>query len=86
MGNARGPRRSFTEEYKAEVVELCRTSGKSIGQAVLDLGPGSDGDAMWGRPKPRSTLAGALGSRHKSTPSCGRYRNRTECFAKSTTF
>jgi transposase-like protein len=24
------PRRSFSDAYKAEVVELCRTSGKSI--------------------------------------------------------
>jgi transposase len=30
-------RRSFTAEYKAEVIELCRTSGKSIGQVARDL-------------------------------------------------
>ena len=30
-------RRSFTAEYKAEVVELCRTGGKSIGQVARDL-------------------------------------------------
>ena len=32
------PRRSFSDEYKAEVVELCRTSGKSISEVASDLG------------------------------------------------
>jgi transposase len=32
------PRRSFSDEYKAEVVELCRTSGKSISEVAKDLG------------------------------------------------
>jgi transposase len=30
-------RRSFTPEYKAEVVELCRSSGKSIAAVARDL-------------------------------------------------
>ena len=34
----RGTRRAFTAEYKAEVVELCRSSGKSIGAVARDLG------------------------------------------------
>ncbi len=34
----RRPRRSFSDEYKAEVVELCRTSGKSISEVSQDLG------------------------------------------------
>ena len=32
------PRRSFSDEYKAEVVELCRTSGKSISEVSQDFG------------------------------------------------
>jgi transposase len=32
------PRRSFSDEYKAEVVELCRTSGKTIAEVAGDLG------------------------------------------------
>ena len=32
------PRRSFSDEYKAEVVELCRTSDKSITEVAGDLG------------------------------------------------
>jgi len=30
-------RRTFTAEYKAEVVKLCRTSGKSVGQVAKEL-------------------------------------------------
>ncbi len=30
-------RRSFTREYKAEVVELCRTSGQTIAAVARDL-------------------------------------------------
>jgi transposase len=29
--------RSFTDEYKAEVVELCRTSGKTLVEIARDL-------------------------------------------------
>jgi transposase len=32
------PRRSFSDEYKAEVVELCRSSDKSITEVATDLG------------------------------------------------
>ncbi len=31
------PRRSFPKEYKAEVVELVRTSGKSVAEVARDL-------------------------------------------------
>lgn len=31
------PRRSFTSEFKAEVVELCRAGDRSIGQVARDL-------------------------------------------------
>jgi len=37
MGTEKRLRRSFTTEYKAEVVALCRSSGKSIGQICRDL-------------------------------------------------
>jgi transposase len=32
------PRRSFSDEYKAEVVDLCRTSDKTITEVGGDLG------------------------------------------------
>ena len=32
------PRRSFSDEYKAEVVDLCRTSDKTITEVAGDLG------------------------------------------------
>jgi transposase len=34
----RRERRAFTDQYKADVVALCRTSGKTIGQVCRDLG------------------------------------------------
>ena len=47
MENGRRPRRSFTDEYKAEVIELCRTSGKSIAQVCRDLGLGETAVRRW---------------------------------------
>jgi transposase len=39
MGKKRKrPRRSFSDEYKAEVVELCRSSDKAIAEVAHDLG------------------------------------------------
>jgi transposase len=37
-GSERRRRRSFTAQYKAEVVELCRTSGSSIATVARELG------------------------------------------------
>lgn len=36
-GNGRRQRRMFTAEYKAEVVDLCRSSGKRVGEVARDL-------------------------------------------------
>ena len=47
MGNGKRPRRSFSDEYKAEVIELCRTSGKSIAQVCRDLGLGETAVRRW---------------------------------------
>ena len=37
MEQQRRPRRSYTDEYKEEVVELCRASGRSIAAVARDL-------------------------------------------------
>jgi transposase len=34
------PRRSFTPEFKAEIVEMCRQGDRSIGQVAKDFGLG----------------------------------------------
>ena len=34
---AKRKRRSFSKEYKAEVVELIRKSGKSVGAVAMEL-------------------------------------------------
>ncbi len=33
------PRRPFTDEFKAEIVELCRRGDRSIGQVSHDFKP-----------------------------------------------
>jgi len=47
MGDGRRPRRSFTDEYKTEVVQLCCTSGKSIAEVARDLGLGETAVRRW---------------------------------------
>jgi transposase len=37
MEQQRRPRRSFSDGFKAEVIELCATSGKTIAQICRDL-------------------------------------------------
>ena len=37
MEQQRRARREFTDTYKAEVIELCRTSGRSIASVARDL-------------------------------------------------
>jgi transposase len=37
MGKQRRPRRAFTPEFKAEIVEVCRGGDRSIGQVAKDF-------------------------------------------------
>ncbi len=37
MGRKPRPRRSFTPEFKAEIVELCRRGDRSVGQVAKDF-------------------------------------------------
>jgi transposase len=37
MGKKPRPRRSFTPEFKAEIVELCRRGDRTIGQVARDF-------------------------------------------------
>jgi transposase len=37
MGKQRRPRRVFTPEFKAEIVEVCRRGDRSIGQVAKDF-------------------------------------------------
>lgn len=47
MGSTGQPRRVFTAEYEAEVVELCRSGGRSIGQVCRDLGLAETAVRRW---------------------------------------
>ena len=37
MGKQRRPRRAFTPEFKAEIVELCQRGDRSVGQVARDF-------------------------------------------------
>jgi transposase len=37
MGKQRRPRRAFTPEFKAEIVEVCRRGDRTIGQVAKDF-------------------------------------------------
>jgi transposase len=41
------PRRSFTPEFKAEIVELCRQGDRSIGQIAKDFDLGETAVRNW---------------------------------------
>ena len=44
------PRRSFTPEFKAEIVELCRRGDRSIGQVAKDFDLGETAVQVVGAP------------------------------------
>jgi len=41
------PRRSFTPEFKAEIVELCRGGDRSVGQVAKDFDLGETAVRAW---------------------------------------
>ena len=47
MAQPKRTRRAFPDPYKAEVVELCRTGGKSIAAVARDLGLGETVVRRW---------------------------------------
>jgi transposase-like protein len=59
-------RRAFTPEYKAEVVELIRTSGRSIGAISLELGLTESAVRRWVQ---RADVDAGLGAPEELTSS-----------------
>jgi transposase len=55
-------RRAFTAAYKAEVVELIRASGKSIGAVTKDLGLTETAVRLWVRQAEIDGGGGAVGA------------------------
>ena len=43
----RRERRAFTDQYKSDVVALCRTSGKSVHQVCRDMGLSETAVRRW---------------------------------------
>lgn len=59
--NKRRKRRVFTDEYKAEVVELVRTSGKSIAEVAEDLDLTETAVRSWVKKADAADAAAAAG-------------------------
>ena len=49
MTNKRPQRRTFTDEYRAQVVRLCEQPGKSVGKVALELGLSHSAVGKWVR-------------------------------------
>ena len=49
MTNKRPQRRTFTDEYRAQVVRLCEQPGKSVGKVALELGLSQSAVGKWVR-------------------------------------
>jgi hypothetical protein len=71
MGKKPRKRRSFTPEFKAEIVELCQRGDRSVGQVAKGLRPGRDGGAGVGQ-------AGRAGFRFPA----GRWPAVTACMGR----
>ena len=54
MEQQRRPRRSFPDEYKARVVELCRSGERSIGAVAKDLDLSATAVRRWVVPRQES--------------------------------
>jgi transposase len=48
MGKKPRPRRSFTPEFKAEIVDLCQRGGRSVGQVAGDFDLTETSVREWG--------------------------------------
>lgn len=59
---SRKQRRSFSAEFKADTVRLCRVGDRSIAQVAKDLGLGETAVRRWVEiaPKPGAGTSGAL--------------------------
>ena len=78
----RRARRKFSAEYKAEVVELCRTSGKSIGRIAKEMELTETCVREWVRQAEVDAGRGPAGARRlrASAKMCGSESRWRRCF------
>ena len=76
--HARRPRRSFTPEFKAEIVELCHRGDRSIGQVTRDFDLTENAVREWVKQAERDTgvRADGLTSSEKAELTALRRENR----------
>ena len=84
-GNGRRQRRVFTPEYKAEVVDLCRSSGRRVGEGARDLDVSETVVRRWIAQSEigQGHRAGLTTAERRSLPGSAR---RIGCCGKSGTF
>jgi transposase len=75
---ARRPRRSFTPEFKAEIVELCQRGDRSVGQVARDFDLTDTAVREWVKQAERDTgvRADSLTSEEKAELAALRRENR----------
>jgi transposase len=75
---ARRPRRSFTPEFKAEIVELCQRGDRSVGQVARDFDLTETAVREWVKQADRDTgdRVDGLTSEEKAEPAALRRENR----------
>ncbi|WP_170991241.1 transposase [Herbidospora galbida] len=77
MGKKKRPRRSFTPEFKAEIVEPCRRGDRSVGQVAKDFELTETAVRAWVRQAEVDTGAReGLTSAEREEPAALRRENR----------
>ena len=86
-------RRSFTPEFKAEIVELCQRGDRSIGQVARDFDLTETAVRAWVRQAERDAGThgdgGLTSANGRSSPRCGGNRRRrgdVEILKRATAF
>jgi transposase len=77
------PRRFFPPEYKAEVVELIRTTGKTVGQVARELDLTETAVRQWVRQADLDTGRRSDGLTPPSVASCAACAGRIETCVRS---
>ena len=75
VGVRAGRRRSFTPEFKAEIVELCQRGDRSVGQVARDFDLTETAVREWVKQAERDagtrSDGGLTSAERRSWPSCG---------------
>jgi transposase len=77
------PRRSFTSEFKAEIVELCQRGDRTLPQVCNDFDLVQSAVRGWVQQAERDAASATTGRRRPSVMSCRSCAGRTGGFGKT---